>query len=208
MSVAQQERAIRTRQVLLLAAASVFDEVGYDAASISEILSRSKMTKGALYFHFASKEALALGVIDAQTADLELPETGSKLQDLVCLTQSIARRLQTDVLLRAGVRLTVEERTLNLLGASQASPYAKWIEICGGLLTESKANGELLGHVQPAAVAELVVASFTGIQLVSQVYSRREDLAERLSAFWRYLLPGIAVPGVLPHLTTDPPAAG
>lgn len=100
--MAQQERAIRTRQVLLLAAASVFDEVGYDAASISEILNRSKMTKGALYFHFASKEALALGVIDAQTVDLELPETGSKLQDLVCLTQLIATRLQTDVVLRAG----------------------------------------------------------------------------------------------------------
>jgi AcrR family transcriptional regulator len=206
--VAQQERAIRTRQVLLLAAASVFDEVGYDAASISEILSRSNMTKGALYFHFASKEALARGVIDAQTADLELPETGSKLQDLVCLTQVIAVRLQTDVLLRAGIRLTVEERTLNLLGASQVSPYARWIEICGALLTEAKANGELLGHVRPAAVAELVVASFTGIQLVSQVYSRRQDLAERLSTFWRYLLPGIAVPGVLPHLATELPVAG
>ncbi|MDX6258743.1 MAG: hypothetical protein QOH84_431 [Kribbellaceae bacterium] len=206
--MAQQERAIRTRQVLLLAAASVFDEVGYDAASISEILSRSNMTKGALYFHFASKEALARGVIDAQTADLELPETGSKLQDLVCLTQVIAVRLQTDVLLRAGIRLTVEERTLNLLGASQVSPYARWIEICGALLTEAKANGELLGHVRPAAVAELVVASFTGIQLVSQVYSRRQDLAERLSTFWRYLLPGIAVPGVLPHLATELPVAG
>jgi AcrR family transcriptional regulator len=206
--VAQQERAIRTRQVLLLAAASVFDEVGYDAASISEILSRSKMTKGALYFHFASKEALARGVIDAQTVDLELPETGSKLQDLVCLTQVIAIRLQTDVLLRAGIRLTVEERTLKLLGTSQVSPYARWIEICGALLTEAKANGELLGHVRPAAVAELVVASFTGIQLVSQVYSRRQDLAERLSTFWRYLLPGIAVPGVLPHLATELPVAG
>ena len=57
-------------------------------------------------------------------------------------------------------------------------------------------------------VAELVVALFIGIQLVSQVYSRREDLAERLSTFWRYLLPGIAVPGVLPHLITAQPVAG
>ncbi|MFI5708474.1 ScbR family autoregulator-binding transcription factor [Kribbella sp. NPDC051620] len=206
--MAQQERAIRTRQVLLLAAASVFDEVGYDAASISEILSRSAMTKGALYFHFASKEELARGVIEAQTVDLELPETGSKLQDLVCLTQLIASRLQTDVLLRAGIRLTVEERTLNLLGTSRVSPYARWIEICEALLTAAKANGELLGHVRPPAVAELVVASFTGIQLVSQVYSRRVDLPERLSTFWRYLLPGIAVPGVLPHVATELPIAG
>lgn len=57
----QQQRAIRTRRVFLEAAAEVFDEHGYDAATISAILERAGLTRGALYFHFTSKEELARG---------------------------------------------------------------------------------------------------------------------------------------------------
>ncbi|MGW3828972.1 TetR family transcriptional regulator, partial [Streptomyces sp. NPDC005071] len=35
---------------------------GHRDATISEILARAGVTKGALYFHFNSKEELALGV--------------------------------------------------------------------------------------------------------------------------------------------------
>ncbi|MFD8655358.1 TetR family transcriptional regulator, partial [Streptomyces mirabilis] len=58
----RQERAVRTRRLILDAAASVFDERGYEAATIGEVLARAGVTKGALYFHFPSKRALAEGV--------------------------------------------------------------------------------------------------------------------------------------------------
>ncbi|MEV6183872.1 helix-turn-helix domain-containing protein, partial [Streptomyces sp. NPDC052015] len=61
--MARQERAIRTRQTILVAAAEVFDEVGYEAATISDVLKRSGVTKGALYFHFTSKQELAQAVL-------------------------------------------------------------------------------------------------------------------------------------------------
>ncbi len=56
-----QDRAILTRQAILTAAAGVFEERGYRAATISEILARAGVTRGALYFHFPSKEDLAEG---------------------------------------------------------------------------------------------------------------------------------------------------
>ncbi|MEK8171459.1 helix-turn-helix domain-containing protein [Streptomyces sp. M19] len=59
--MARQERAIRTRNEILRAAATVFNEFGYDAATIAETLTRADVTKGALYFHFQSKEDLARG---------------------------------------------------------------------------------------------------------------------------------------------------
>ncbi|MGQ4419832.1 TetR family transcriptional regulator, partial [Streptomyces sp. SAS_269] len=64
--MALQERAIRTRRNILVAAADVFADVGYEAATISEILQRANVTKGALYFHFASKEQLAQAVLTDQ----------------------------------------------------------------------------------------------------------------------------------------------
>ena len=52
--MARQERAIRTRRVILEAAGAVFDEHGYTATTISMVLERAEVTKGALYFHFSS----------------------------------------------------------------------------------------------------------------------------------------------------------
>ncbi|MFD6414028.1 TetR family transcriptional regulator, partial [Nocardia asteroides] len=51
----KQDRAIRTRRNILEAAAKIFEERGYQAATIAEILGAAGVTKGALYFHFSSK---------------------------------------------------------------------------------------------------------------------------------------------------------
>ena len=68
--MARQERAIRTRQVILEAAGAVFDEHGYAATTISMVLERAAVTKGALYFHFPSKESLAQAVLDERGGTL------------------------------------------------------------------------------------------------------------------------------------------
>ena len=52
------------RDDLLRAALDEFCERGFDAASINRILAASSMSKGQLYHHFESKEALYLGVVE------------------------------------------------------------------------------------------------------------------------------------------------
>ncbi|MFD8256380.1 TetR family transcriptional regulator, partial [Streptomyces werraensis] len=99
--VSKQDRAIRTRHTILQAAAKVFEEHGYQAATISEILSEAGVTKGALYFHFQSKEHLAQGVLTEQNNELTVPQRPSKLQELVDTTMLHAHRLQTDPMVRA-----------------------------------------------------------------------------------------------------------
>lgn len=59
-----QQRAIKTREVLIAAAAREFADRGYAGASINSIIANSTSTKGALYFHFRSKEALAEAVLE------------------------------------------------------------------------------------------------------------------------------------------------
>ena len=201
----KQERGIRTRQAILLAAASVFDECGYESASISEILARAEVTKGALYFHFPSKEALAQGVVGAQMSTLTPTENELSLQGVIDLTLQVADRLQHDLLLRAGIRLAVEQG--GNFRPADAAPYRGWIGMCRELFEKARLGGELLPHVSPATAADLVVGCFTGTQLLSQVLTGRADVVERVSTFWSYLLPGMAVPGVLPHLRTVPLAA-
>jgi len=54
----------RTRAALVDAASEVFARRGFDSASLDEIAEAAGFSRGAIHFHFASKEDLFLAVID------------------------------------------------------------------------------------------------------------------------------------------------
>ncbi|MDF3290537.1 ScbR family autoregulator-binding transcription factor [Streptomyces silvisoli] len=199
--MAQQARAIRTRRTILQAAAEVFDEFGYEGASTTEIIARGGFTRGALYFHFPSKEALADAVMAVQSEALVPPVRKIRLQAVIDLTLLFAERLRTDVVLRAAVRLGVDQASNK---NPNRAPYQEPINLIEQLLKEAGDRGELLPGADPQEVARTLVGAFTGIQIMSQVYERRQALPSRISVLWKYLLPSLAAPELMAYLSTDP----
>ncbi|AEW99023.1 ScbR family autoregulator-binding transcription factor [Streptantibioticus cattleyicolor] len=199
--MAQQERALRTRRLIVEAAGAVFDEMGFAAATTNEIIDRSGVTRGALYFHFPSKEAIADAVVAAQDEALVPPERELRLQAAIDLTMSFGDRLRHDPVLRGAVRLAVEQASYR---KPDASPYVSSHAVVLRLLREAEHHGELLPGVDPEEVTALIVGAFTGIQVLSQAINNRADLLGRVTVLWRYLLPGLAVPALLPRLNTAP----
>ncbi len=65
-----QERSKSRRQRLLDAALTVFTEQGYNATPIDDIARASDTSKGGVYFHFPSKQALFLALLDESSAAL------------------------------------------------------------------------------------------------------------------------------------------
>src|SRR5436190_20710071 len=59
----QSDRGLETRRRILDAAAGVFAERGYLGTSLNELITETGLAKGGFYFHFASKEALALACL-------------------------------------------------------------------------------------------------------------------------------------------------
>ncbi|MBL1087646.1 TetR/AcrR family transcriptional regulator [Streptomyces actinomycinicus] len=197
--MAQQERAVRTRRAVLEAAATVFAEHGYTAATVADILKTAGVTKGALYFHFDSKEALAKGVLELQT-DMALPEQEIKLQELIDVAMSVAHRLVHEPLLRAGARLSADPMGRRHYG----SAWPLWVDVLTDILTVAHQRGETLAHVVPREVAELVVSSFNGVQLYAQLETDLEDVEYRVSVLLKHLLPSIASAPVLMRLDVAP----
>ncbi len=193
-----QQRAVRTREVLLRAAAEVFDEVGYTRASITRIIDRAGLTAGAVYFHFKSKEGLAHAVIHEQARDLEFPEGEPGLQHLIDMTAYLAAEMQRNTLLRAGVRLAVEQNEVDL---HEYAIYEWWAERFRRELVAARARDQLLPGVDEATFASLLVAAYTGTQIMSQLSTGRADLPARISAMWHCLLPALAPAHVLAHIT-------
>jgi AcrR family transcriptional regulator len=112
--MATQERARRTREKALTAAAEEFASEGYDRAKLTAVAERIGMTKGALYGHFPSKLSLAEALIEEsrlawatlRTAhDAPGADAGDILEGVV---MGFVSRLHTDVRLRATLRLAAD----------------------------------------------------------------------------------------------------
>ena len=60
----REEYSASTRRALLDSATALFAESGYAGTSLDEIAAGARVTKGALYGHFASKQALFRAVLE------------------------------------------------------------------------------------------------------------------------------------------------
>jgi len=77
----------RTRRTILEATGAEFSRHGYSGSGLGAIVTRSELTKGALFHHFTDKRALALGWIEELLAPERSEEHTSEFQsrsDLVC----------------------------------------------------------------------------------------------------------------------------
>ncbi|MET9928535.1 MULTISPECIES: ScbR family autoregulator-binding transcription factor [unclassified Streptomyces] len=197
--MAKQERAIRTRRSVLVAASELFNEVGYEAATIGALLERVDLTRGGLYFHFATKEQLARAVLDeAVTLEGLQPQT-FKLQEWVDIALLLAHRVPREPLLQASVRLSVDPLSRGLFGTR----WPDWVTVGQELLDAAKAKGELLPHVDTAETSRLLVGAWTGVLLITEVMPDC-TLPEEISSLYELILPSIATSGVLARLDTSP----
>ena len=63
-----KEEAAKTRARILASALSLFAKKGYTHTTFTDIAAQLKLTKGAVYWHFESKEALLVALLDEMLA--------------------------------------------------------------------------------------------------------------------------------------------
>ncbi|MGP4015130.1 ScbR family autoregulator-binding transcription factor [Saccharopolyspora sp. 5N708] len=183
----QQHRAKLTRRAILAAAAEEFDLIGYEATTLSAILRRSGITKGAFYFHFTAKEAVAEALVRQYLQSLAemrqrwLGRGLDPLSTVIGLTGEAARKLERDVVLRAGLLLACRR-----IGTATGDG---WDEVLDELMHKSAAEGQLRAGVDPAEASRVVFAALVGAHRVG---AEPIGLAERFAEVWRVVLSGLA----------------
>lgn len=184
-----QERAIRTRNALIKAAAELLDQEGPASVSLATISAKAGVSNGALHFHFPNKAALLDAVaIEAQARLHRIIRRRDRrtVQVLIDASHDLVQGLGRDVVLRVGFRLSGRAER------SEAAPdlwrdWQRWVEVT---LARADGEGALVSDAAPEELAAVVVAVGAGLQ------ARGEDdvrWLERgvLTRFWALVLPRI-----------------
>lgn len=183
----QQRRAQVTRRAIVIAAAEEFDRTGYEATPLSAILRRSGVTKGAFYFHFPSKEAVAAALVRFQSQAWSKvwqrwTERGlDPLTTAVGIVDEAVRILERDVVIRAGTQLAQRD----------SGSALDWEQRLGELFRRSAQRGLLRSGVDPAAATRVVHAALVGVRVLG-AQRRATGMTQQIGDVWRVMLGGIA----------------
>ncbi|MFD3551201.1 TetR family transcriptional regulator [Streptomyces goshikiensis] len=206
--MAIQQRAARTKQIILWAAASEFDEGGYERTSLSRIGARAQVTTGAVVFHFATKAELAEAVrqrsrtVTREAVQWAAYEVSGAVRKLMAVTRTLIALFETDEVVRAGERLSRELKP-------QADPGEEcpWRREVARLSRAVEAEGLLGPGADAEALAALVSYVVSGVELAMRRTPQPADepwLGEagslcgaaqvQLERIWALLLPVLGGP--------------
>jgi AcrR family transcriptional regulator len=198
----RQARSEATRRKIITSAVELFNEIGYPASGLGDILERAERTKGALYYHFDSKESLATAIIEEGSANLihafrSITESSAPtLESMIHGVFVVADLLSTDKVARSGMQLL---RAFGEFNDAAARTYEGWLAEMAARAHQAIEEGDLRADLDPAAVGETIVATMLGAELLSNATSAGVDVLERLARTWKILLPAIVCEESLPY---------
>jgi AcrR family transcriptional regulator len=195
---ARQERAEQTRSLIIDTAARAFAEGGFDGVSLNDLILATGMSKGAFYFHFSSKEDVALAAFRSKQQELI-----ARLRTDAAPGASASDELRS--VLRRRARLISEERTMHCvvrLGADLSvrsgpgSEYASFQELgirsVAQLIERGIHSGEFGAQLDPNTTARAIFAWIVGMDSLSLLDSGGKDLEERTEEVLALLIPALA----------------
>jgi TetR/AcrR family transcriptional regulator, transcriptional repressor for nem operon len=172
MSEPSDKRSDTTRDQILRAAAHQFAQRPYYAVGLDDILAEAQLTKGAMYFHFRSKHALALAIVDEQTGNAAesvknlLARKLSGLESLIDVSYLVAVGDMTQDVTRASFNLLesvgrTEKLQTRLLGG--------WIQVMSEIAQRGIAEGDIVEQADPEDIGRLLVSIYVGMRQASNL---------------------------------------
>ena len=174
----KQRDAERTRQRLLQAAFREVHRYGFQSAGVDTILASTDVTKGALYYHFESKEALGYAIIEEVVAEmtrdrwlrpLQRSQDKDSIDALIGIVRAIPSRPR-DV--KGGcplVNLTQEMSQLDEQFRKRLERiFHAWQEGIAVVLRRGQYQGTVRPDLVPEETASFLVAMVEGYEVLAK----------------------------------------
>jgi len=203
MARRRKEDAEKTRTRILASALALFAKKGYERTTFNDIAARLKMTKGAVYWHFESKEALLIALVDEMLEKFErqivdiMPRSELTFGAVADTMVETARLVVDDpkgraffMLMKTQVRWGAEsmrEVRENLLVNKRFGPWHAFITA----VENDRAAGRARADVDATETANLCIAAWDGMVQARIDGFLRTDMCRTIrhafDAIWNYI---------------------
>ena len=189
VTATKSQKGTATRDQILNAAARLIHLQGYHCTSLDDVLRESGVGKGNFYYYFKSKEQLGYAIIDqtmqgfiARTLEPAFADTSADpvVQIHVFLDRVLDNQRQRNCVGGCPIGNLASELSDVHEGFRQrlAGIFRAWRSTLTGALERGRATGRLRRDVEPAAVAQFLVAALEGAILLTKV-SKEIGIMER-----------------------------
>lgn len=176
----KQERAARTRMEILQASIELFARRGILATTMNELAKAIKMTPGALYWHFPTKEDLLLAAMEEQHRRFigEFTELLTAGRKWPAKKQLVAFLERTRTFLRYhphhGIffaMLAAEAPNNNeRIAAALREMLKLYADVLAGIMRYGQKRGEFRDDFKPDAFAHAIFSAHMGLIVHQQLY--------------------------------------
>jgi AcrR family transcriptional regulator len=159
-----------TRAFLLQVAAEMFAERGYVETTMAELIARSGLTKGAFYFHFSSKDQLALAVIEEKqrqwvdSVQIAISAESRAVDQFRAIPFALVRLHRDNPSAFSVSRLTRDLAHIPDVTDTVRSHMRAWLGLLSGLIGQAQADGDLPATIDADDLAAVLVAATDGLK--------------------------------------------
>ena len=193
MAVVLQDRADGTRVRILDAAADLFAESGFSNVSLSDVVARAGVSRGALNYHFPTKESLGAALVSYSEAEMlkrlvsEASESASALENLIRASFAQQNLILQNRKVAVGIQLA--QAMDQVSGTTVRAAIPNWTALVAMALDEAKAAGDLEGHVDARKTGYVLWCSITANNMMAAPSGMLPT--EGLAVVWQVHLRGI-----------------
>ncbi|ULE33315.1 TetR/AcrR family transcriptional regulator [Mycobacterium sp. IDR2000157661] len=198
-----ERRSDATRLQILRAASRLFARSPYSRVSLDDILADAAVTKGAMYFHFRSKHALACAIVELRmdearvSLDEVLAAKLSGMETLIDLLYLIATDDLGDETTRAGLNLL---ESIGRTNGLQTQALGRWTATFTEIVGKAIREGDIPEGGDAEAIARVLVSIYLGLRQTSDLNDPARYLRDLESAC-SVVLPGFITADRLAYLT-------
>jgi len=200
-STRRELKSEQTKERIVMAAARLFSRKGYSATSIADISHAVGATKGALYHHFESKEAIFFAVVEQirsawrNAVARQVVSTRDSLERLEILLDRQAKFLEaneTFCLVLNGLMSEMEGVNADFLGVLQ-EVYAELARFVEQILVHGQKDGQIRSDLDPGLTALAIVGMMRGTGCSRPISERmRIDYSAMMGTLKKVVVKGLA----------------
>jgi AcrR family transcriptional regulator len=193
-----QHRSEETRVLILSAASDLFSRQGYNATGVSEICAAARVSKGAFYYHFPTKQALFLELLNLWLVSFDQGleqlrgESKNVVDALYAMASMAGNVLQSSESNRSIlIEFWMQAYRDPAIWQAAIAPYQRYVQFFSQLFQQGIEEGTL-ERIEPDSAARVIVGAGLGILLQALFDKQGLDWDGEIQQSVEYLLNGIA----------------